>query len=75
MSGAVKCMSSFPSNTDTADRPKMRPCLRCRTPFESGWPGERVCTACKGTRSWKSGEMARSVATRASHARSSGGSS
>lgn len=67
--------TSMTAASETAERPKIRPCLRCQTPFESHWPGERVCTPCKGTNSWKRGEMARSIPTRGSHARSSRGES
>lgn len=37
------------------DRPKSRPCLRCRTEFPSEWSGERICPRCKKTESWKNG--------------------
>ncbi|MFO7854610.1 MAG: hypothetical protein R6V44_05230 [Paracoccaceae bacterium] len=39
----------------TADLPRERSCLRCRTRFESEWSGERICRRCKGTTSWRSG--------------------
>lgn len=55
---------------------KRRRCLRCQTPFDSAWAGERVCTPCKGTQAWKSGESLRSVPSRSSAAsRGSGGAS
>lgn len=34
---------------------KLRPCLRCRTEFQSKWAGERICARCKGTTAWRSG--------------------
>jgi hypothetical protein len=37
-------------------RPKRRACLRCQTPFESGWAGERICTKCKHSSAWRGGE-------------------
>jgi hypothetical protein len=36
--------------------PKRRVCLRCQTPFESGWAGERICTKCKHSSAWRGGE-------------------
>jgi hypothetical protein len=49
-----------------ADRPstdvaKVRPCLRCKTPFPSKWAGERICSRCKGTTTWRSGEALSTV--------------
>ncbi len=32
-----------------------RHCLRCSEPFESAWPGERICRRCKGSDSWREG--------------------
>jgi len=37
------------------DPAKSRPCLRCRTRFTSAWAGERICTPCKQTVSWRGG--------------------
>jgi hypothetical protein len=34
---------------------KTRPCLVCKTPFESEWSGERVCRRCKSGKIWRSG--------------------
>jgi hypothetical protein len=34
---------------------KIRKCLICRTPFPSGWAGERICRRCKATAAWRSG--------------------
>ncbi len=41
------------------DAAKVRACLRCRTTFHSEWAGERVCSRCKGTTAWRSGEPPR----------------
>ena len=35
--------------------PKMRQCLKCRTPFMSEWSGERICRKCKSTIAWRQG--------------------
>ena len=35
--------------------PKTRPCLVCKTPFQSEWSGERVCRRCKSGKIWRSG--------------------
>ncbi len=32
---------------------KARSCLKCREPFTSSWPGERVCPSCKTTTVWR----------------------
>ena len=32
---------------------KTRLCLKCRMPFESSWPGERICSHCKSKSSWR----------------------
>lgn len=45
--------------------PKIRTCLRCQTPFESAWAGERICRPCKSTHAWRSGEGVRTVSNRA----------
>ena len=34
---------------------KIRNCLRCQEKFESEWFGERICSRCKKTHSWKRG--------------------
>jgi hypothetical protein len=34
---------------------KSRPCLMCREPFTSSWPGERVCPRCKTSKAWTEG--------------------
>jgi hypothetical protein len=41
-----------------SDRPaemKTRPCLVCKTPFQSEWSGERICRRCKSAKGWRSG--------------------
>lgn len=38
---------------DAPIAPKQRPCLRCRKPFDSAGPGNRVCAACSN----RAGEM------------------
>jgi hypothetical protein len=45
--------------------PKTRTCLRCQSPFESAWAGERICRPCKSTHAWRSGEGVRTVSNRA----------
>ncbi len=35
--------------------PKVRNCLACRRAFTSAWAGERVCSKCKSSSSWRSG--------------------
>lgn len=37
------------------DGPKVRQCLRCATDFTSQWSGERVCSRCKSSNTWRSG--------------------
>jgi hypothetical protein len=39
----------------TAQEARMRPCLRCATPFESAWSGERICRRCKASATWRQG--------------------
>jgi len=34
---------------------RVRPCLRCQTPFYSGGPGNRFCDPCKDSSDWKNG--------------------
>lgn len=34
---------------------KVRPCLRCETPFYSTGPGNRFCDPCKDSSEWKNG--------------------
>lgn len=44
--------SDRPSNSPKA---KIRPCLKCRTPFYSEGAHHRICDSCKGGSSWQSG--------------------
>ncbi len=37
---------------------KTRLCLKCREPFVSTWPGERVCRICKSRANWREGKIA-----------------
>ena len=37
---------------------KQRRCLMCDCDFTSGWSGERICSGCKSTNAWRSGEAA-----------------
>ena len=34
---------------------RVRPCLRCTTPFYSAGPGNRFCEPCKDSSDWKNG--------------------
>ncbi len=34
---------------------KSRLCLKFRKPFESSWPGERLCPSCKTGTNWREG--------------------
>lgn len=34
---------------------RMRPCLRCSTPFHSAGPGNRFCDPCKESSDWQNG--------------------
>ena len=36
---------------------KSRLCLKCRKPFVSSWPGERVCRGCKDQGNWREGAL------------------
>lgn len=40
---------------DAQYEPKRRNCLMCRQPFDSSWPGERVCSSCKASSAWRDG--------------------
>jgi hypothetical protein len=50
--------SSDDDDDDDADQPPVAPkprrCLRCRATFESNWAGNRVCSHCKSSDSWRS---------------------
>ncbi len=36
---------------------KPRLCLKCRKPFVSTWPGNRVCQRCKSEPNWREGAI------------------
>jgi hypothetical protein len=38
---------------------KSRRCLKCREPFTSAWPGERICPGCKASVVWREGSTIR----------------
>ena len=40
---------------ETVDVTVDRQCLRCRSTFLSGWVGERICSRCKTSSTWKQG--------------------
>lgn len=42
-----------------ADEAMSRPCLMCRKPFMSSWPGERICPHCKTKTVWRDGTTPR----------------
>jgi len=52
-----------PSDQPAKDVPKLRQCLRCRVTFHSAWAGERICSHCKTSNTWRSGTPLRSFAT------------
>ena len=41
----------------TEKETKSRLCLKCRKPFVSTWPGERVCQDCKSQTNWREGTI------------------
>ena len=51
-----------PNEQPAEDLPKLRRCLRCRVRFHSAWAGERICSRCKNTNTWRSGTPLRSFA-------------
>jgi hypothetical protein len=50
-----------PANTNV----RMRPCLKCSTPFQSEWAGERICRHCKGSSTWRNSSLAGTGESRA----------
>jgi uncharacterized paraquat-inducible protein A len=52
-----------PSDQLTNDASKIRRCLRCRATFNSEWAGERVCSHCKSSTTWRNGTPLRSFAS------------
>ncbi len=58
-------MTNFPATDAPSDRPaddapKLRKCLRCQATFHSEWAGERICSRCKSTTTWRNGTPLRS---------------
>ena len=51
--------ASLSRQPHAGDIVRQRACLKCRTPFTSGWAGERVCTACKSRTDWRQGATTR----------------
>ena len=49
------CMSQLKPKPERVYKVKMRPCLKCRKPFESSWAGERICQPCKSSQIWRGG--------------------
>jgi hypothetical protein len=41
---------------DKNSKSRVRPCLRCTTPFFSGGPGNRFCDPCKASSDWMNGQ-------------------
>lgn len=48
----AKDLRDTEATTSTA---KERNCLRCREVFMSEWAGERICSRCKKSSTWKNG--------------------
>ncbi|MCZ6603542.1 MAG: hypothetical protein O7A03_00175 [Alphaproteobacteria bacterium] len=46
--------ASRPIAEDEIDQ-KTRNCLTCGRPFESEWAGERICSRCKSSSTWRQG--------------------
>ena len=42
--------------------PKVIPCLGCQVDFESTWEGDRMCSTCKRSDTWRDGDDALQVA-------------
>ncbi len=61
-------MSIKKQESERVDVAKTRLCLKCRSPFNSGWSGERVCGPCKSQHDWGVGE-AYGMGQRIVHAR------
>ena len=38
---------------------KIRDCLMCRESFASTWSGERICSSCKRSALWRTGQTLR----------------
>lgn len=44
-----------PTEQPMSDVPKYRQCLRCSDTFQSQWAGERICSRCKSSSTWRNG--------------------
>ncbi len=53
MSNSLEPLAS--EGTAVKSSSKTRLCLRCESPFLSGWAGERICPDCKKSTSWRNG--------------------
>ena len=58
-------MTNFPATDAPSDQlandaSKLRQCLRCQATFNSEWAGERVCSHCKSSTTWRNGTPLRS---------------
>ncbi len=47
--------NEMPMDEPRTDVPKTRRCLRCETTFQSQWAGERICSRCKSSNTWRNG--------------------
>ncbi|MBT4353658.1 MAG: hypothetical protein HOD13_03760 [Rhodospirillaceae bacterium] len=47
--------TEVPTDEPRADVAKVRQCLRCETTFHSQWAGERICSRCKSSNTWRNG--------------------
>jgi len=59
-------MTSSPATDESSVRPasdtsKVRHCLRCNDSFSSEWAGERICSRCKKSSTWRNGDPYRPV--------------
>ncbi len=54
---------------------KSRRCLKCREPFASSWPGERVCSRCKSSAVWRTSTSSGSFAVFSKRPARGGGTS
>ncbi len=54
-------MLNQPQPAGPCSRQRDRRCLMCRQAFPSDGPHNRLCPRCKGSSSWREGEMAYST--------------
>ena len=47
--------NEMPIDEPRPDVPKTRRCLRCEATFQSQWAGERICSRCKSSNTWRNG--------------------